>query len=670
MLESTDEMQSALSYPSDSEASSTQQETSLLSIKSWSDETMEALGAILGSDEDSDFFVDFASSLLLTKPHETIVIAPARDGEQLAIREIEKKVLESIIQKRPVGDLQFPSADETVEAIECSLFRVNRCALAYNNLALDQKFTERKDEHKPLVIYAKANILGLLICVVYSVKSVAVDQLIGFVLKWPFDVLMDVHDASIQLEMKAVQLITALAAAHRSDSRSIVFVYHRITFNQIVQKNRAKYYAAGASQPTKREFFDEQLNSIVEWEPKMKRAPFSSICIFGGWIGAAPTKRMNLLNTYTEKWTYKMNREVHSMDSVPPLSFYGATYLSRFGAEGTIFVAGGFSNGYTFSQTVYSIDVNRFVGHSNHSRSSRSLQSWSKERAMHLTSPRCYCSLVGISDDRLLLCGGFNTVERVATTEIFELGSKDGWTEVCEMNCRRLVFAREISTRLFRSDSASALIDGKVYMAGGYDGANLHDTVEVYNPQVNKWSLLESKMSTRRSASSAVECRGVLVVAGGQEVTRRTNAVEFYDPREGRWLKVTPMMSARLAGTGCADSQFSVQISVSVFSETIRLLSVAAFTTDRFPNASHSIGVLIAGSRPLHCQLRVPDSKPFVWTSSVRSRCLASINLSFDIKTFDGLVFIQQTGSQECSLEQCARQVAPQTVCWYLLGTR
>ncbi|KAI6181842.1 hypothetical protein M3Y98_00872600 [Aphelenchoides besseyi] len=571
MLESTDEMQSALSYPSDSEASSTQQETSLLSIKSWSDETMEALGAILGSDEDSDFFVDFASSLLLTKPHETIVIAPARDGEQLAIREIEKKVLESIIQKRPVGDLQFPSADETVEAIECSLFRVNRCALAYNNLALDQKFTERKDEHKPLVIYAKANILGLLICVVYSVKSVAVDQLIGFVLKWPFDVLMDVHDASIQLEMKAVQLITALAAAHRSDSRSIVFVYHRIKdscpivaemlFKRMIKefyaivnsgqvyflyahelhqllnrrtnstaqidvkmtkkwfsKNRAKYYAAGASQPTKREFFDEQLNSIVEWEPKMKRAPFSSICIFGGWIGAAPTKRMNLLNTYTEKWTYKMNREVHSMDSVPPLSFYGATYLSRFGAEGTIFVAGGFSNGYTFSQTVYSIDVNRF--------------SWSKERAMHLTSPRCYCSLVGISDDRLLLCGGFNTVERVATTEIFELGSKDGWTEVCEMNCRR-------------SDSASALIDGKVYMAGGYDGANLHDTVEVYNPQVNKWSLLESKMSTRRSASSAVECRGVLVVAGGQEVTRRTNAVEFYDPREGRWLKVTPMMSAR-----------------------------------------------------------------------------------------------------------------------------
>ncbi|KAI6206287.1 hypothetical protein M3Y94_00891600 [Aphelenchoides besseyi] len=571
MSESSDEMISAFYYPSESEASSTLQETSLLSIKSWNDETMEALSAILDTSEDSDFFVDFANSLLLTQPQETVVVPATGDRIQLAIREIEKKISETIEQKRPIGDLKFPNADETVEAIECSLFQVDRCTLTYNNLTLDQKFTERKDEEKPLVIYVKANILGLLICIVYSVKSLAVEQLVGFVLKWPFDVLMDVHDAAIQLEMKTVQLITALAAAHRTDSRSIVFVYHRIKdscptvaemlFKRMIKefyalvnsgqiyflyahelhqllnrrtnstaqidvevtkkwfaKNRAKYYAAGASEPKKREFFDGQLNSIVEWEPKKKRAPFSSICIFGGWIGAAPTKRMNLLNTYTEKWAYEMDGGVHTDDSIPPLSFYGATCLPRVGAEGTIFVAGGFSNGHTFSQKVYLIDVNQF--------------SWSKERTMQLTSPRCYCSLVGISDDQLLLCGGFNTVERVSTAEIFKLGSEEGWKEVREMNCRR-------------SDSGSALIDGKVYMAGGYDGVNLHNTVEVYNPEINKWVLLESKMLTRRSASSAVECRGVLVVAGGQEVTSRTAAVEFYDPREGRWLKVASMMNAR-----------------------------------------------------------------------------------------------------------------------------
>ncbi|KAI6213408.1 hypothetical protein M3Y94_00146800 [Aphelenchoides besseyi] len=118
---------------------------------------------------------------------------------------------------------------------------------------------------------------------------------------------------------------------------------------------------------------------------------------------------------------------------------------------------------------------------------------------MKLTWPHCHCSLVCISDDQLLLYGGFNTVERVITTEIFKLGSEKSRKEI----------------RLFKSDSGLALIDEIVYMAGDYDVVNLHNTVEVHKPEGNKWILLETKMLTRRLASSVVACRGVLVVAAG-----------------------------------------------------------------------------------------------------------------------------------------------------------
>lgn len=52
-----------------------------------------------------------------------------------------------------------------------------------------------------------------------------------------------------------------------------------------------------------------------------------------------------------------------------------------------------------------------------------------------------------------------------------------------------------------------AVLNGKIYALGGYDGANRQNTAERYDPTANQWSLI-APMQQQRSDASATSLNG------------------------------------------------------------------------------------------------------------------------------------------------------------------
>ena len=88
-------------------------------------------------------------------------------------------------------------------------------------------------------------------------------------------------------------------------------------------------------------------------------------------------------------------------------------------------------------------------------------------------------------------------------------------------------------------------MNGQVYVVGGFDGLNCHQTMEAYIPERNEWIQIALPMHYMRSGMKAVQIGGVIMVAGGFDGRRRLRKCEFYDPRVGIWHKLASMQTTR-----------------------------------------------------------------------------------------------------------------------------
>ena len=53
-----------------------------------------------------------------------------------------------------------------------------------------------------------------------------------------------------------------------------------------------------------------------------------------------------------------------------------------------------------------------------------------------------------------------------------------------------------------RDSFAMAVVQGKLYVAGGYDETNLMATAEAYDPQQNRWETVAPMASARHSCAA------------------------------------------------------------------------------------------------------------------------------------------------------------------------
>ncbi|CAK8688342.1 unnamed protein product [Clavelina lepadiformis] len=91
---------------------------------------------------------------------------------------------------------------------------------------------------------------------------------------------------------------------------------------------------------------------------------------------------------------------------------------------------------------------------------------------------------------------------------------------------------------------ASALLNGLVYCAGGWNGAGCLSSCESYNPEERSWSSIRN-MNKKRSHHALVSARDLLYALGGWGGNNQTNTAECYDPRNGKWEYIPPMKTCR-----------------------------------------------------------------------------------------------------------------------------
>jgi N-acetylneuraminic acid mutarotase len=108
----------------------------------------------------------------------------------------------------------------------------------------------------------------------------------------------------------------------------------------------------------------------------------------------------------------------------------------------------------------------------------------------------------------------------------------DAWSTVAPMNFQH------------GGTAAVAVIDGKIYVAGGINDSNATNAVEVYDPAANTWTV-RAPMSVPRHHTAGAAINGKFYVVAGRGSTNAPTALEVYDPATNSWATRAPMPTGR-----------------------------------------------------------------------------------------------------------------------------
>jgi N-acetylneuraminic acid mutarotase len=133
-----------------------------------------------------------------------------------------------------------------------------------------------------------------------------------------------------------------------------------------------------------------------------------------------------------------------------------------------------------------------------------------------------------------------------------------------------------------RMAAAGGVIDGRLYIAGGHDGAN-HGGLSVYDPATDTWAI-KAPIPIPVTWAAAGVINGKLYVVSGCEISCSsiTNQLQVYDPSSDSWSYGAPIPTPRQAPTAAAiaDKLYVVGGTLSDFATQPNTLDVYDPTTD------------------------------------------------------------------------------------------
>ncbi len=94
---------------------------------------------------------------------------------------------------------------------------------------------------------------------------------------------------------------------------------------------------------------------------------------------------------------------------------------------------------------------------------------------------------------------------------------------------------------------------GKVYIAGGFNGTECLSSAECYSPATNQWTIIQG-MRNRRSGVGVISHDGCIFAIGGFNGITRMNNGEKYNPRTNQWTTIAEMYSPR--------SNFGIEVNI------------------------------------------------------------------------------------------------------------
>ena len=236
-------------------------------------------------------------------------------------------------------------------------------------------------------------------------------------------------------------------------------------------------------------------------------------------------RRVEAYNSATSTWTRKASLpEARSIMN-------GAGVIG-----GKLYVSGGGDSNRTVRKTLYVYTPGT--------------DSWTKKAALPIASA---LGVTGIIGDKLyVLTGGSADCAGCATTYTRRLYRYDPgsntWSRLADCPEPHL-------------GGAAGVIDGKLYVAGGFTATASSKRLHVYDPVANAWSTKASMSTARNDVAGAVLAKKFYVIGGIS--TSIVGTVEAYDPTTNTWTTRASMPTPRAylgvgkvknSGGGCVKS--------------------------------------------------------------------------------------------------------------------
>jgi hypothetical protein len=138
-----------------------------------------------------------------------------------------------------------------------------------------------------------------------------------------------------------------------------------------------------------------------------------------------------------------------------------------------------------------------------------------------------------VMDGKLFVAGGYDSDNHtyLSNVEVFDDVSQK-WYRIADMNTPR-------------AGLQLAAARGKIYAIGGWKDRKFLDVVEEYDTIRNSWKVV-APMASPRAKFGAVTRRNMIYVVGGKRGFRakdQLRAVEVYDPERNKWIQSEPSMS-------------------------------------------------------------------------------------------------------------------------------
>ena len=102
------------------------------------------------------------------------------------------------------------------------------------------------------------------------------------------------------------------------------------------------------------------------------------------------------------------------------------------------------------------------------------------------------------------------------------------------------------STPLKRTESSSALLNGKIYLLGGFTPKGISKKVDVWDPKSGNWSQSTPLPRSLHHTTASVVNGKLYVIGGFDSGTWRPININYeYDPKNHRWTTKAPMPTSR-----------------------------------------------------------------------------------------------------------------------------
>ena len=224
--------------------------------------------------------------------------------------------------------------------------------------------------------------------------------------------------------------------------------------------------------------------------PTTYRIPASVILATGGWA-TEPTSLVEVFNQLDRSWSVSCFKLPGSSRAYHGLEVGGSS----------IWVVGGYSQqqGFLRSLHQYQLPAGPWVVKSS------------------MSTARCYVE-TQLLDGRIFAIGGHSggSGERLRSGEVYTIGTNQ-WEGIADMVHPR-------------SDFASVVLHGDIYVMGGFQGVHYQTSIERYNVAEDSWTVV-GHLAGPRSGCSAVVANGKIYVLGGFNGSERLATVESFSPR-------------------------------------------------------------------------------------------------------------------------------------------